>query len=102
LALVLAGFAASPNGLIIKTLNVEPAVANQDPNQQINPGGYVLTGPPAYNPQGFGSTPTPNPLAPAPVAAASIPGGKNSTVFLNERQLRVIMTVEIVKLKDSK
>lgn len=145
LASVLAGFAASPNSLVVKTLNVEPAPSAMSdatmqpfaaapvapvyapPPRQFTPGGaeggmeaammrrrYGLRGP-GGEPGGAaaggiplrmpGAAPgyTPPPVAPAypatgtaPAASAAAKGGLPTV--LDEKQLRITMLVQVVKL----
>jgi hypothetical protein len=89
---VLARFASSPHGFIVKSINVQPAGAYVSPvsdapgmpgrqQQWMNPGG-----PPA-------------PVMPPPAAA---PGKGGLQTVLNEQLLRVSLVVEIVKLLPTK
>jgi len=107
LATVLGKLAGSPNGFIVKGINVEPAapttaaegmsaqpMQNYYPNQTTVPG-YV-------NPDGTrrGSG---GPMAGGglqPVTAA--PRNTGPTVFLNEHPLKVTLLVEVVKPKQKK
>jgi hypothetical protein len=118
LASVLANLAASPYGLIVKNINVEPASPTAAGSAAA--GGYVpgtsgfVPGGPGFapNPGGFGGPPhggmpnqfAPNPNYPqpglAPAAAPARPGGP--TVFLNEKPLRVSLLIEVVKPKPMK
>ena len=81
LAAVLAGFASSPHGLIVKAVNIAPAGATQAAAQMIAPG---------MPPYGY-----PGLVAPAPTPS-SAPRGGLPTV-LKEQLLRVTLEVVIVK-----
>jgi len=88
LAAVLAGFAASPNGFIVKGVNVSPA--GMTPSMGMGAmGGYGRGG------EG------PNDAYAAPFSPGGAPGagpGKGGlTAFLNEQLLRVTLEVVIVK-----
>jgi hypothetical protein len=83
LAAVLAGFAASPNGFIVKGINVSPA------GMAPTAGGYGR----GEGGAGEGYTP---PVAPGMTAPAA-PGKGGLTTFLNEQLLRVTLEVVIVK-----
>ncbi len=78
---VLAGFASSPHGFIVKSINVQPA------------GAMTTASPDATAP------PPPPPPGPAP---AVIPGRGGLQTVLNEQLLRVTLVVEIVKLSAKK
>ena len=120
LASVLGNLAASPYGLIVKNINVEPATPTASAA-----GGSVGFAPaaPAYAPGapgfapnsgGYGVPPhggmpgqyAPNPnypppgFQPTPAPAPARPG--MPTVFLNEKPLRVTLLIEVVKLKPTK
>ncbi len=121
LASVLGGFAKSPYGLIVKSINVEkaPAVASADPSQSpaavAAPQLYVPPPPPAgradgpddfarrYGPGGPGGR-GPVPVAPPPqqvyvAPRAPAPGNRGGLpTALDEKQLKVTMTVMAVKL----
>lgn len=109
LAQVLCGFATSPNGFIVKSINVEPAPATAE---AVNPAAAVA---PVYSPAPAAAppvasgkaaedryairptTPIPQPqptYAPAAAAASSAP-----KTVLNEKQLKITMLVQIVKLQ---
>lgn len=99
LAAVLAGFAASPNGFIVKGVNVAPA----DQAAQTagyagygGYGGYGAYGRGAYG-RGEGGPPGEGYAPPAATAAAAGPGKGGLTSFLNEQLLRVTLEVVIVK-----
>jgi carbohydrate-binding DOMON domain-containing protein len=82
LAKVLAGFAASPYGFIVKGINVSPA------GMTTSGGGYGRS---EANAMGEGSAPPVYPTTPA----ATGKGGLTS--YLNEQLLRVTLEVVIVK-----
>ncbi len=131
LAAVLAGFAAAPCGLIVKTINVESAPAapaSEEPGMPIVGGapGYAPTPQPAYpSPQvpragerptstadrmaqrygmrGRGMQPRPNPppqaYVPPPVATTlPTPGHSGLQLVLDEKQLKITLMLEAVKL----
>jgi len=77
IAQVLAGFASSPHGFIVKTINIQPAGALA-----------------ATSPEASASPPT------SPPAVA--PGRGGLQTVLNEQLLRVTLVVEIVKLLPKK
>lgn len=79
LAAVLAGFAASPNGMIVKAINVAPSAA------------AAQAGGPGYS-GGMPGMPAP----PAPPSAPTGKGGNLPTV-LKEQLLRITLEVVIVK-----
>lgn len=87
LASVLAGFASSPNGMIVKAVNVAPAAAAQTAATATD-----------YNPQGYpGGYPGAYPGRPAPTAPQVVtPRGGLPTV-LKEQLLRITMEVVIVR-----
>jgi hypothetical protein len=111
LASVLSGLAASPYGLLVKSINVEPApastvaepaatplyystplvptAAQPSPDQAFR-SRYGLTGKDRYGP---GATPV-APVAPvaAPVARPTI------QTLVKERQLKIVMLIHVVKL----
>ena len=87
LELVLAGFAASPNGFIVKGINVSPA--GMTPSTMTYGGGRGEGAMPGG--EGYGQ-----PFAPA-VAPTAVPGKGGLTAFLNEQLLRVTLEVVIVK-----
>ncbi len=125
LGAVLTGFANSPNGLVIKGLNVEAApqqAVEEQPQQPVftptyvtpvtpvTPSGETRGGDAAaafarrygISPGGRRAgpapvTPQPQPTYVAPVAAAPQSKGGLQTV-LNEKQLKVILTINVVKL----
>ena len=82
IAQVLAGFASSPHGFIVKSINVQLA-------------GTAA----AMSPETAGAMPPPSsPAAPLPVA----PGRGGLQTVLNEQLLRVTLVVEVVKLLPQK
>jgi hypothetical protein len=77
IGVVLAGFAASTHGFIVKGINVQPA--------------------------GGAGTMSPGPTGPAPTPGAPLaPGRGGLQVMLNEQLLRVTLVVEVVKLLPKK
>jgi hypothetical protein len=123
LAAVLSGFASSPYGIVVKTINVEqsPAVAStEQPNAPTPYQPMIPTfAPPARNPAaersaaqafadrygGGGRRPrTPPPQAPPPAypyvpAATTAPKGKGGLpIVLEEKQLKVTMNLVVLKL----
>lgn len=118
LASVLAGFAGSPHGMIVKTINVElaPATPEEAPGAAAGAITPAIRPPVIYTPPvrrltpeeefarryGQPSTPTPRPVPPpsylpAPVAAPA-PGKGGLPTVLDEKQLKITMLVNIVKL----
>lgn len=116
LAAVLAGFANSPFGLIVKGVNVEPAPATAatesspapvtpiyipNPNQPV---GRPMRGPEeggaaAAFAARYGTRPTmptPQPVLPQPVAVAA-PVRTGPQTFLTEKQIKVTMLIHVVK-----
>jgi hypothetical protein len=98
LALVLGNLAASPYGLTVKTINVEPATQGslaEDTSAGAMPGRTFepqVPGPFGRRPPAFG----PNGVIPAaPVAPAS----HGTATFLNEKPLRVTVLIEVARLK---
>jgi hypothetical protein len=83
LAAVLAGFADSPNGMIVKAVNLQPATV-------VEAGG----GPSPYSPQGYPGMPQPYPGMPQPPVA---PGRGGLPTVLKEQMLRITLEVVIVK-----
>jgi hypothetical protein len=107
---MLSGFAASPNGLIVRAINVEPAVLGLDPGAA---GGAM----PTYAPQPvYQPAPTVRrllgeegefrpvaPVAPPPVYVPATPAGKGGLpTLLDEKQLKVTLLIEVVKLTPTK
>ena len=115
LAAVLAGLAASPHGLLVKSINVEPAPASTvaepatpqyyyTPPPQALPSPqrdqeaafrsrYGLTGKDRYGP----GVPPIAPAAPVAPAAAAVPKPTVQTL-VKERQLKITMLLHVVKL----
>jgi hypothetical protein len=89
---VLAGFAASPHGFIVKTINVQPAGAYASSSDV--PGMPGSPGPPMR------AQPWMPPAGGPPVAMA--PGKGGLQTVLNEQLLRVTLVVELVKLLPTK
>jgi hypothetical protein len=88
IAQVLAGFASSPHGFIVKSINVQPAGAAA----AMAPG---TAEPMAYPPPGLRGPP---PAGPPP----AVPGRGGLQTVLNEQLLRVTLVVEVVKLLPKK
>jgi hypothetical protein len=85
---VLAGFADSPHGFIVKTINIEPGM----------PGSATAE-------QSVGSAPYGSAPAPAiPVVTPGLaPGGRGGLpVVLDEKQLKIRLTLDVVKLQPKK
>lgn len=124
LASVLAGFASSPYGLIVKTINVEvsgtvPSETTSTPQPQPQPA-YVAPQPvqptpsaqqlemsrygmdPRYGNRRYGEgtpkMPTPQPQYVAPVAAPTARGGGGLPIVLDEKQLKVTLQLVVVKM----
>jgi hypothetical protein len=101
LAQVLAEFASSPHGFIVRSVNVEPAAAvtaadayapgqYYPPQYGVRPPGTEMDNPDALYMRQARPPPT---MAPAPAATR---GGLQTVI--DERQLRITMVVEVVKL----
>ena len=98
----LAGFANSPSGLIVRAINVEPAVLGAE---MADASGFQPTPnlPPAYMPrrrmieEGQPQMPA---VAPAPTATTANKGGLPT--LLDEKQLKVTLSIEVVKLTAKK
>jgi len=132
LAAVLAGFATSPCGLLVKTINVESAPAAAAATEAVAP---AVTAAPAYNPPpvappssvesryaeryglrgrgaggdryGLGGPgmprPTPQPAYVPPVAPAPAPASRGGLAMaLDEKQLKVTLMLNAVKLATPK
>jgi hypothetical protein len=110
LASVLGNFASSPYGLVVKSMQIEPADlgggmpgampgAMGNPNPYQNP--YGGGAPPAmgghFNPGGYPPPGPPQRAVPAPPPANGKP-----VKFLPENRLRIILMVEVVKPKAGK
>jgi hypothetical protein len=96
LASVLSGFASSPNGLVVKTINVEAASASTTEATAAGatgtPGaGVAPPGPPIPTRPGFVP-----PAGTAPGAIA-IPGAHGLPIVLDEKQLRVTISLVVIK-----
>ena len=87
IAQVLAGFASSPHGFIVKSINVQLAGAAAAMSPE-------TAGPMPYPPPSLAAPPA----APPPVA----PGRGGLQTVLNEQLLRVTLVVEVVKLLPKK
>lgn len=86
IAQVFAGFAASPHGFVIKTINVQPAGTGSMAQAMPSPGRY------GEMPGRYGEPPNMGqPLTP-------VPGRGGMVTVLNEQLLQVSMEVDIVKL----
>lgn len=123
LAAVLSDFARSPYGLIVKAINVEPAattlLADAPPMYGLPPMGVPGQPAPGYNPYAqrrgaedprmagryaapggltprYAAPPQAVPVQPQPYAVA--PARPGLTAFLTEKQLKVTMLVEVIKL----
>jgi hypothetical protein len=102
LAAVLAGFASQPFGVIVKTVNVEPGTgmsmtAGLD-NLTPSPGAYP---PGTYPPGTYPPGTYPTPPQPGAVPGAAPARGGLPTV-LDEKQLKVTMVLDVVKLLPKK
>ncbi len=112
LAKVLAGFAASPNGMIVKAINIAPAGAATQPTggpspyyQQNapgmyppnSPGMYPQNGPGGYQPNAPGMYPPNGMGGPMPPPSATGSGRGGPPTVLNEQLLRITLEVVIVK-----
>jgi hypothetical protein len=122
LAAVLAGYAASPYGLVVKTINVEPAPAATEeitsaaappmPGIYVPPPPVARTPPPMTADQAYAQRygggpggdsrfrrPPPPQVQPlAPVATAPAPRKGGLPTVLDEKQLRITLFIEVVKL----
>ena len=106
LASVLGGLASSPHGLVVKTINVEPAVMDQsDVAAQPAPTpAPVLTGS-QMSAQQFESRYGRLPGAgyPQPVAMpAAAPKKTGTTPYLDQKILKITLLIEVIKLKPAK
>ena len=114
---VLAGFASSPHGFIVKSINVQPAGAaavTAPETAALMPAVPMLAEPmPAepmlaqpYLPPGLRARPaippTAPPAAPPPTLPTRVPGRGGLQTVLNEQLLRVTLVVEVVKLLPKK
>ena len=114
---VLAGFASSPHGFIVKSINVQPAgaAAATAPEtaatetavpmmlaatETVEP---MLAQPvPSHLPPGLRVPPAAPPAAPPPTLPTRVPGRGGLQTVLNEQLLRVTLVVEVVKLLPKK
>jgi hypothetical protein len=114
---VLAGFALSPHGFIVKSINVQPAGAAAAPAPEtavLMPAEPMLAEPmPAvpmlaqpYLPPGLRARPAIPPAAPPAAPPTTlptrVPGRGGFQTVLNEQLLRVTLVVEVVKLLPKK
>lgn len=115
LATVLAGFANSPSGLIVKAVNVEPAAVTVTPDV-VTPMLVPMAVPEVYPPPGmnrrsegeafrarYGARPMGPAPAPAPTPVPLVMPGAAPTrsglqTFLTERQIKVTLLIHVVKL----
>jgi hypothetical protein len=111
---VLAGFALSPHGFIVKSINVQPAGAAAEATApqavmslppvpllaQPLPPVPLLAQP--YLPPGLQVRPAAPPAAPPATLPTRVPGRGGLQTVLNEQLLRVTLVVEIVKLLPKK
>jgi hypothetical protein len=103
---LLSGFAASPNGLIVRAINVDPAVLVND----FSTAGVPAYAQPVYQAPAYvrrapteGGEYVPQAMAPAPTYAAAAPAGKGGLpTILDEKQLKVTLLIEVVKLTPTK
>jgi len=120
LAAVLSGMAASPHGLLVKSVNVEPvassvatdsvmgAAATYAPQPVATPtGDQDLAFSRRYGAAGGGGRsrfgPAAAPMTPAAPAAVAAPVARPAVqTLVKERQLRVTMLIHVVKLQPSK
>ena len=113
---VLAGFASSPHGFIVKSINVQPAgaAAATAPEtaatetavpmlavtETVEP---MLAQPmPSHLPAGLRDRPAAPPAAPPTTLPTRVPGRGGLQTVLNEQLLRVTLVVEVVKLLPKK
>ena len=110
LAQVMAQFANSPNGLIIKSISIEPAPTTglggmamgdpNNPNEVVNP--LPIPPPimrPDLNPDGGRGGGGRRGFNPPPAAVTPPPGAKKDPTFLNEKPFRVTLMIMVVKPK---
>jgi len=94
IAQALAGFASSPHGFVVKSINVQPAGAVV----MEQPGNMMMGGPGGPFGGGVGYIPPP----PPPPAATTLPSKGGLQTVLQEQLLAVKIEVEIVKLLPKK
>ena len=110
---VLAGFALSPHGFIVKSINVQPAgaAAATAPETAMSLSPVPLLAEPLspvpllaqpYLPPGARAQPAMPPAAPPTTLPTRVPGRGGLQTVLNEQLLRVTLVVEIVKLAPKK
>lgn len=104
LAEVIAGFASSPNGLVVKSVNVAPALSAgaTESNPEPVPQNYPRPGASPSGRYGRGPRPEYQIPAPAPVAVAQTANRGGMQPFINEKQIRVVMVIDVVKLVPKK
>jgi hypothetical protein len=107
LASVLGGLGSSPHGLIVKTINVEPAVTDQSEVAALP----AATPPPvSYGSQmsaqqfasRYGRQPGAGYAQPVAVPVGAPPRKSGSTPYLDEKILKITLLIEVVKLKPVK
>jgi hypothetical protein len=99
IAALLSGFANSPNGLIVRAINVEPATATGADTAGIYSGTIMpgYTAPPGVQrPFGEGYPPPVPTPTPTPQQKGGLP------TLLDEKQLKVTLLIEVVKLTAKK
>jgi len=101
LALVLGSLAGSPNGFIVKSINVEPVMSAG--GEDMSGSQPIYTQPPQNNQGGFNSQGIRRggyvPPNPAPTMA---PTGNRPQEFLKEKVFKVTLSIIVVKLKPAK
>lgn len=101
LAGVLSGFANSPYGLVVKTVNVEQVGANAAADaaggQGIIPGQSPIPVPGFPTPPQFDRYGRPLPPGATPGAAPAAAAGRGLPIVLDEKQLRITITLMVVK-----
>jgi len=90
LAAVLSSFASDPHGFVVRGINVEPGVTTESATEM---GGNAGMGMPPAGPM---VQPAPVPMAMAPAATT---GGRGALpVMIDEKQLKVTLAVDVIKL----
>ena len=110
IAAILAGFASSPNGLIVRAINVDPAIVGGGGDMSVPGGGEpTFVPPPRYQVPlrrllGEDDRYQPTPMMPPPVAfAPANPAGRGGLpTLLDEKQLKVTLLIEVVKFTAKK
>jgi hypothetical protein len=121
LAAVLSGFVNSPDGLIIKAVNVEPAAVSVvgDGNEGVPAGPMLVQAVPAgpqpgrraeegeafrgrYGRRPMGPAPAPAPIPIQVPVAGAAPAKPGLQPFLTERQIKVTLLIHVVKLLPQK